>query len=234
MIRQQAIEMYSLYNSETVTKEFNKQKFYCFLQRDLSFPIEGTLKKLKKHEFLMKEKDTIDEICFIRSGCVMAMKKCSRVIDFYTEEDIVGFDELILTESAKHSFKAISDEVIIIKYKKSEIVEKILNAQEGYLYHYVHMQNQIRRLLEKEALLRLPSEKRVGYALLQIMSGSGIQHKELITFPKHINKGILAKYTNLNRNTVTTVLQKLQEESIIQIKQRNMYINIVRLQSQFT
>ncbi|MBC6316285.1 Crp/Fnr family transcriptional regulator [Listeria grandensis] len=236
MMNQQTKEMHFLYNSETVTQEFSEHKFYYFLQKDLFSPIEGTIKKFKKHEFLITEKEMVDEIYFIQSGCVMAMKNYSRVIDFYTEEDIVGFDCLLLTDLAAHSFKAISDEVLIMKYKKSEIIEKVLNAQEGYLYHYVHMQNQIKRLLEKEELLRQPSEKRIGFALLQIIKGCGARkrYSELVTFPKHINKGILAKYTNLNPNTVTNVLQKLQEESIIQVIQRTMHVNVLKLQSKLS
>ncbi|MBA3927760.1 Crp/Fnr family transcriptional regulator [Listeria rustica] len=237
MIKQQTEEMHVLYNSETVTQEFNEHKFYYFLQKDMMTPIEGTVKKFKKHEFLLNEKEMIDEIYFIQSGCVMAMKNYSRVIDFYTEADIVGFDCLLLTDLAAHSFKAITDEVIIMKYKKMEIIEKVLNAQEGYLYHYVHMQNQIKRLLAKEELLRLPSEKRIGFALLQIIRGCGgnsQEYSERVTFPKHINKGILAKYTNLNPNTVTTVLQKFQEESIIQVTQRTMHINVWKLQSKIS
>ncbi|EUJ31407.1 Crp/Fnr family transcriptional regulator [Listeria cornellensis] len=226
-------EMQFLYNSDVVNEEFNEYKFYYFLQKDMLYPLQGTIKQFKKHEFLINEKDSINEIYFIQSGYVMAMKRSSQVIDFYTKSDILGFDGLLLSELAEHSFEVISDEVTIMKYKKIDIIEKILNLQEGYFYHYVHMQNQVKRLLEKEELLRLPSEKRIGFALLQIIKryGEGNRRSGIVPFPKHINKGILAKYTNLNPNTVTNVLQKFQEESIIQTIQRTMHINLTKLQS---
>ncbi|MBC1457862.1 Crp/Fnr family transcriptional regulator [Listeria newyorkensis] len=233
MLEQQTKEMHMLYNAETVTKEFNERKFYYYLQKDVFPPLAGTMKRFKKHEFLMKEKDTIDEIYFIQSGCVMAIKNDSWVFDFYAETDIIGFDSLLLSHFATHSFQVISDEVIAMKYKKSEIIEKVLNAQEGYLYYYVHVHNQVKRLLAKEALLRLPSEERIGLALLQIIKGYRDRtiHRGRILFPKHINKGILAKYTNLNPNTITTVLQKFQDQAIIQVIHQRMHVDIWKLRS---
>ncbi|WP_430535864.1 Crp/Fnr family transcriptional regulator [Listeria rocourtiae] len=230
---QQMEEMHFLYNTETVTKEFNKQQLHYFLQKDMLFPIEGTVKKFEKHEFLIKEKDVIDDIYIIQSGHVMAMRSSSWVSDFYKETDIIGFNGLLLQNFADYSFKVISDEVITIKYKKTEVVEKVLNTQEGYLYHYVHMKSQVRRLLAKEKLLRLPSEERIGFALLQIINRyrDRTVYVGLIPLPKDINKGILAMYTNLNPNTVTTVLQAFRDESIIRVIQQTMHIDVWKLKA---
>ncbi|MBC1459234.1 Crp/Fnr family transcriptional regulator [Listeria newyorkensis] len=230
MLETQTKEMYFLYHSEIVKEAFNTHKLYCFLQNDLLYPIQSRLKKLKKHDLLIKEKDISDEVYFIQSGCVMEKKGQFLVNGFYTKEDIIGFDSLLQTNKAEYSLEIISDEATIVKYKKAEIIEKILSVQEGYFYYYVHIQNQVQRLREKEALLRLHSaEQRIESALLQLVSGYWNRHNELVPLPKYINKSILAKYTNLNSNTVTTVLQKLQKESIIQVNKRKIEINLIKL-----
>ncbi|MBC1436008.1 Crp/Fnr family transcriptional regulator [Listeria rocourtiae] len=230
MLESHVKEMYFLYHSEIVKEAFNTHKLYCFLKKDLLYPVQSKVKKLNKHDLLIQEQNISSEVYFIQSGCVMEKKGQFLVNGFYTKGDIIGFDSLLLTDKSEYSLEVMSDEATIVKYKKAEIIEKILSTQEGYFYYYVHIQNQVKRLLEKEALLRLYSaEQRIESALLQLVSVYWDRDNEVALLPKYINKSILAKYTNLNSNTVTTVLQKLQKESIIQMDKRKIEINLIKL-----
>ncbi|EUJ17208.1 hypothetical protein PGRAN_16227 [Listeria grandensis FSL F6-0971] len=226
-----ATEMHFLYNTKIVHEAFNKERFFRFLQDDSFSCAKKVTKEYSKHEVLIKEKEKNEGLFFIEEGYVMATQK-NRVVSLHTSGDIIGFEDLILYSHAKYSFKAISDKVRIIKYNKAETVEKILNAQEGYLYYYIHLQNTLQHLRTREELLRLPSEQRISLVLLRFALSYGMKNGNTtkVWLPKYINKGIIAKYSNLNPNTVTVTLQKLEAAEIIESVRREIYVNVEKLQ----
>lgn len=87
-------------------------------------------------------------------------------------------------------------------------------------------------MMKREQLLRLPSEQRISLALFRLSQkyGKRILKTNKTIFPKPINKGMIAKYTNLNPNTITAVFQKLQAEKIVESMHRSMHIDLLRLE----
>ncbi|EUJ23686.1 cAMP-binding domain-containing protein [Listeria grandensis FSL F6-0971] len=225
-------EMHFLYNDKIVHEEFNKEQFFHFLQDDSFLSTNKVAKQYRKKEVLIREQEEVRDLFFIKEGCVMATQESKRVMSFHASGDIIGLENLILYSDAKYSFEVISDKVSIIKCNKAEMVEKILNAQEGYLYYYIHLQNLIQHLRNKEELLRLSSEQRINLVLFccALKYGEKKHGTTKVCFPKYINKGIIAKYSNLNPNTVTVSLQKLEEAKIIESVRRKMYIDLAKLE----
>ncbi|MBC1434916.1 Crp/Fnr family transcriptional regulator [Listeria rocourtiae] len=231
-MRNNITEMQFLYTQESISQQFSKEKFCQFLQEDMIFPLKGIRKKYRKNDIIIPEGGTINEIYFIESGHVVAMKDGEKVIDFHAKNEIIGLTNLLLDSQSEYTFQVISNDLVTIRYDKESIIEKVINTQEGYFYHYVHMQNQISQMMDKEELLRLPSEQRISLALFTLVNkfGEATDDPDLICFPKPISKGMIAQYTNLNPNTITNVLQKLQEEDILYPARRAFYIDTFKLQ----
>ncbi|MBA3926455.1 Crp/Fnr family transcriptional regulator [Listeria rustica] len=199
-MNQQALGMHFLYNARIVENEFSKEKFLQSLQDDVVYPITGTIKQYEKYEHIMKESGIVGEIFFIVSGYIVACEGKTRISHFYGSQDIIGLENLMLESPTSYSFEVISDKVKVIKYKKVDIIEKLFNTQEGYLYHYVYMQDRMTQMIRREQLLRLSSEERISLALFRLSEryGEPIPQSNVSIFPKAINKGMLARYTNLN------------------------------------
>ncbi|MBC1457863.1 Crp/Fnr family transcriptional regulator [Listeria newyorkensis] len=231
-MRNNIAEMEFLYSQESIATQFSRDKFHQFLQEDMIFPLKGVRKKYSKNEIIIPEGEVTNEIYFIESGNVAATKDGENVINFYAENEIIGLTNLLLDSHSEYAFQVISNELFVTKYDKESIIEKVINTQEGYFYHYVHMQNQVSQMIEKEQLLRLPSEQRISLALLILGTkfGEETNDQDLIGFPKSISKGMIGQYTNLNPNTITNVLQKLQEEEIIYPARRAFYVDIFKLE----
>ncbi|KGL41289.1 hypothetical protein BMT55_03575 [Listeria newyorkensis] len=233
-MRQKVEMMTLLYDQRHIEKQFSEEKFQTFLQKDTIFPLEGTRKKYRKGDILIEEDDEVDDIFFIASGHLVATKNTENVIDFYAHQDVIGLSHLLLGSRSEYAYQVISNELTVVKYAKEDIIDNVINTQEGYFYHYVHMQNQVARMMEKEALLRLPSEERISRAIWKLGEkfGQSMQDDpDTICFPTQISKGMLAQYTNLNPNTVTNILQKLQAEDIIYSMKRTIYFNTYKLQA---
>lgn len=230
----QKLEMMSLlYNQRYIEKQFSEEKFQFFLEEDTIFPLEGRRKKYRKGDMLVAEEDEVDDILFIESGYLMAMKDEENIIDFLGPQDIIGLSNLLLGSPSDYVYQVISNELTVLTYSKADVIDKVMNTQEGYFYHYVHMQNQVTRMMEKEALLRLPSDIRISLTLLHFGNKFGERMQDTpdtICFPKQISKGMLAQYTNLNPNTVTNILQKLQAEEILFSTKRMIYFDTYKLQ----
>lgn len=123
-MKQQAVEMDFLYRADVVKEDFSKEKLLQFLQNDQIYPIKGSVKQYKKYEQIILESEAVEETFFIVSGYIMATKGNKRVVGFYTEEDVIGLEDLMLNSQSHYSFEAISDEVSVIRYDKGDIIEK--------------------------------------------------------------------------------------------------------------
>ncbi|WP_430534788.1 hypothetical protein [Listeria rocourtiae] len=155
---------------------------------------------------------TKDASFIIESGHVAVLNTEGDIIDF-----LGAGNELVQADSLDSPyFEVISNELCVMKFDRNTIEAKQTNAV----------------LAKKEALLQLPTELRVSQALFQLGMRHGMETGDpaLLRFPKAINKGRLAEYTNLNPNTITKVLKKLQVEGVIYNMSREMHIDIFELE----
>lgn len=155
---------------------------------------------------------TKDASFIIEAGHVAVLNAAGDIIDFLgAGNEMVQVDSL-----GSYSFEVISNELRATKFDR--------NRMEASQTSTV--------LAKKEALLQLPTEQRISQALLHLGMRHGAETGDpaLLRFPKAINKGKLAEYTNLNPNTITKVLKKLQVEGVIYNMSREMHIDIVELE----
>ncbi|KMT58586.1 Crp/Fnr family transcriptional regulator [Paenilisteria newyorkensis] len=222
-----------LYGEAHISEDFNEVKFREFIQDDLIFPTRGVKKHYMKHDILIQDGTDENDVYFIEKGIVAATLDGKIVVDFFAENDVIGLSNLTLGSSPDYIFTVISDEVEVTRYRKEDLIEKIMNTQEGYLYHYVHMKNMTNRLLARQELWRLPTEERVIIVLLELGKkyGKEAKDKDTLCFPKQISKGMIAQYTNFNPNTITTILQKLQEEDCIYAVRSSIFVNTEKLET---
>ncbi|MBC2117602.1 Crp/Fnr family transcriptional regulator [Listeria booriae] len=232
-MRQKMIEMNNLYSEESITSQFSERKFRQFIETDSIFPTSGVKKIFNRNDTIFKSNSDLNAVYFIEEGIVTATIEGEVVVDFYTTSDVLGFSNLMLGSDAFYKYQVLSDELVVTRYAKEDIIEKIINTQEGYFYHYVHMQNRVHHMAKKEELLRLPTRQRISKVLLEFGEkyGEATSEKNIISFPKQISKGMIAQYTNLNPNTVTNVLQKLQEEGYIYTIKSAIYMDKSKLKT---
>ncbi|MBA3925829.1 Crp/Fnr family transcriptional regulator [Listeria rustica] len=226
------LDMNSLYSEDSIASQFSEHKFRRFIEEDCIFPVRGVKKTFNRNDIILKASDDLNAIYFIEEGIVTATIGKGVVVDFYTARDVLGLSNLMLGSSPLYTYQVLSDELVVTRYAKEDIIEKIMNTQEGYFYHYVHMQNQMKHMVKKEELLRLPTRQRISSVLLELGQkyGKETAEKNIISFPRQISKGMIAQYSNLNPNTITSVLQKLQEEGFIYTIKSAIYMDQPKLE----
>ncbi|MBC1907651.1 Crp/Fnr family transcriptional regulator [Listeria booriae] len=222
-----------LHAESDISKDFNEMKFRQFIQDDFIFPIQGVKKNYVKQDILIREGADTNDVYFIEQGMVAATLDGNVAVDFFTKNDVIGLSNLTLGSKSDYTFTVLSDEIEVTRYRKEDLIEKIMNTQEGYLYHYMHMQNTASRLLARQELLQLPTEERIIFVLLELSEkyGNEVDDKDMLRFPKQINKGRIAQYTNFNASTIATVLQKLQEEACIYPVRSAIFVNTEKLET---
>ncbi|MBC1458780.1 Crp/Fnr family transcriptional regulator [Listeria newyorkensis] len=211
------MDMDSLYSEASIISHFSERRFRRFIEEDRIFPVRGVKKTFNRNDIIFKASNDLNAIYFIDEGIVTGTIEKGVVVDFYTVRDVLGLSNLMLGSDSAYTYQVLSEELVVTRYAKEDIIEKVMNTQEGYFYHYVHMQNLVKRMVKKEELLRLPTLQRISSVLLELGEkyGEETSEKNIISFPRHISKGMIAQYANLNPNTITSVLQKLQEEGFI-------------------
>lgn len=227
------IDMNSLYSEASITSQFSEYRFRQFIEEDCIFPVKGVKKTFNRSDIVLKASNDLNAIYFIEEGIVTATLGKGVVVDFYTANDVLGLSNLMLGSTSLYTYQVLSDELIVTRYAKEDIIEKIMNTQEGYFYHYVYMQNQAKHMVKKEELLRLPTWQRISLALLELGEkyGEKTSEQHIISFPRQISKGMIAQYTNLNPNTITSVLQKLQQEGFIYTIKSAIYMDKPKLKT---
>lgn len=225
--------MNSLYSEASIASQFSERRFRQFIEEDCIFPVRGVKKTFNRNDVILQASHDLNAIYFIEEGIVTATIGKGIVVNFYTERDVLGFSNLMLGSTPLYTYQVLSDELVVTRYAKEDIIEKIMNTQEGYFYHYVHMQNQVNQMVKKEELLRLPTRQRISSVLLELGEkyGEKTSEKNIISFPRQISKGMIAQYANLNPNTITNVLQKLQEEGFIYTIKSAIYMDKPKLET---
>lgn len=226
------MDMDSLYSEASIVSQFSERRFRRFIEEDRIFPVRGVKKTFNRNDIILKASNDLNAIYFIDEGIVTGTIEKGVVVDFYTARDVLGLSNLMLGSDSAYTYQVLSEELVVTRYAKEDIIEKVMNTQEGYFYHYVHMQNLVKRMVKKEELLRLPTLQRISSVLLELGEkyGEETSEKNIISFPRHISKGMIAQYANLNPNTITNVLQKLQEEGFIYTIKSSIFMDKSKLE----
>ncbi|MBC1605518.1 Crp/Fnr family transcriptional regulator [Listeria rocourtiae] len=176
----------------------------------------GSLEKTNGVEMKYSKNDIISktDVAFvIESGYVAVLNADGDIMDFIG----IGSGILSLDALSSYSFEVISNELLVIQYEQ----DTVLSNEKDFI------------VPKKNNLLKFSSEQRISQTLFQLGRRHGTETGDpgLIRFPKAINKGSIAKYTNLNPNTVTKALKKLQSEGVIYNRSRELFIDMFEMES---
>ncbi|MDT0111371.1 hypothetical protein QJV45_12890 [Listeria booriae] len=232
----------NLYDITEIKEYFNFSKFAKFLCTNDIMPIPYETVSFKKNMYPLKEtiptigledEQPDTEFIYIIESGIATMEKDNIVLDIKASDDIVGFSDLFTFNCSNYSYKVISNVMNVVKFNKAHVVDKLLNTQEGYLYHYSYTLRERQNLEFKERIRREKAESKVVFAmhhLLGKLNLSNIEKSDLYTsFP--ITMATLANYVHLNVNTVSTVLHSLMKLGMVQIKNKQIFVNFRKIET---
>ncbi|MDT0110967.1 Crp/Fnr family transcriptional regulator [Listeria booriae] len=226
-------DMRALYHQDVIDSQFNPVKFLLFLRQDDVLKIDSERVTFNKNDYLVKERDYSEYIYFIEEG-VVTVESDERVIDFKATSEIIGFQDLMDFNNTNFSYKVFSKNLIAHKFRKIEVIDKVLNTQEGYLYHYHCINREMQELQIKEVLLRKNSIERIKSALIYLLKKFEKENQksiinEFIELPITID--LLAQYVEMNHVTLYRKLKEMKNQEILYTKKQKIYIDIIALQS---
>lgn len=231
----------NLYDITEIKEYFNFSKFAGFLCTNEIMPIPYETVSFKKNTYPLteivptggpdEERADTEFIYIIESG-IATMEKEDIVLDIKASDDIVGFSDLFTFNSSNYSYKVISNVMNVVKFNKAHVVDKLLNTQEGYLYHYSYTLRERQNLEFKERIRREKAESKVVLAIHHLLDKLNLLNAEksdLYTeFP--ITMVTLANYVHLNVNTVSTVLHNLMKLGMVKIRNKQIFINFEKIE----
>ncbi|MBC1605517.1 Crp/Fnr family transcriptional regulator [Listeria rocourtiae] len=232
----------NLYDITEIREYFNFSKFAGFLCTNDIMPIPHETVSFKKNTYPLRETihtgaeedERVDtEFIYIIESGIATMEKDNIVLDIKASDDIVGFSDLFTFNSSNYSYKVISNAMTVVKFNKAHVVDKLLNTQEGYLYHYSYTLRERQNLEFKERIRREKAESKVILAvhhLLEKLNLLNLKISDLYTsFP--ITMVTLANYVHLNVNTVSTVLHNLMKLGVVKIDNKQIFVNLEKIEA---
>ncbi|MBC6315253.1 Crp/Fnr family transcriptional regulator [Listeria grandensis] len=222
------MELQELYAIDAIQEDFNPKKLLPILLNDAIFPIPKEQLIIKKSEELMLQVEATDFVYAIEQG-VSALVLNSQIIDFVSENGFIGLHHSKQLEHTDFHAVALSKELIVWKFELTDVIAKIMNIQEGYLYHYNYMRLIYDRYTQKIASM---GEMNVEKVLLSLRSialwyGTGETCNGFIKIPTCFTRKILANYMGISRTTLSTVLTSLEKEKqIFTNEQQQLFIKI--------
>jgi CRP/FNR family transcriptional regulator, nitrogen fixation regulation protein len=180
---------------------------------ELSLAIEriGVRKRFKSNEQIYGEKESAAYFYKVVSGCVRSytvVEDGRRLIAaFYLRADIFGLEH---SELRAFSSEAVSDaEILVISRDDIMRLAARENAAAGDLW--AHVANELHRTQNHLLLLNKSASERVIAFLLEM--SDRIQPSGEIELP--MSRPDIADYLGLNSETVSRILRKLEDASVI-------------------
>ncbi|AQY50376.1 hypothetical protein PWEIH_16078 [Listeria weihenstephanensis FSL R9-0317] len=210
------MELQELYAIDAIQEDFNPKKLLPILLDDTIFSIPKEQLIIKKSEELMLQVEETDFVYAIEHG-VSALVLNSQIIDFASESGFIGLHHSKQLENTDFHAVALSKELVVWKFELTDVIAKVMNIQEGYLYHYNYMRLIYDRYTQKIASM---GEMNVEKVLLSLRSvalwyGTGEVCNGFIKIPTCFTRKILANYMGISRTTLSTVLTSLEKEQLI-------------------
>lgn len=222
-----------LYHQDEIDSQFNATKLFDFLRQDNILPIGCKKMFFHRNDYLISKGERSEYVYYIEDGLV-SMEGNDRVIDFKSASDIVGFQELMMFEKTEFSYKALSKGVIVWKFKKIEVLDKLLNTQEGYLYHYHYLTQELQSLQQKEIFLRKASAEKLEQSLIYLIKKFGTKSKTVYS-TKFVELPItvvsLAQYIEVHHATIYRKIREMKKHNIVYTEKQKIYVNLEALKN---
>lgn len=184
---------------------------------------------LKKGEKLFLEGETIESIFIVSKGALKLIKSTSngkeQIINILNSGDLAGEVNVFGKEkNSKVSAIAINDSEVF-EINKSDL-DKLINNNPSILIKLlnglsnkvIHLQNLTANLSENNI------NSRIACMLLEFLDKYKSQEGEEISINLPINRGEMANYCGVTRETISRKLSSYEKEKIIKLKGKKLII----------
>lgn len=210
------MEVYSeknFYSIEEISILYNSERLIDMLLNDKSLQIRYETIKVKKGEHLILASTKSEFVYFTNKG-LLAMKKENYIFDFISVGDFIGLYELFIEETSILNVLGIKESEVL-RFKKKDVIFKMLSYQEGFFYYLYHMNRMLGKTINKQTMLVMSAEKRVIVALIQILERFGKANKEGFLLPKEFTNKLISEYSKCHLTTMPYIFKNLQNYGAI-------------------
>lgn len=213
-----------LYSRESIETEFNKEKLYSLLLNNDFFEVKKQEILLQKDGNVTLRNGKVDYVYYISQGIAFTSIG-EQIIDFCGQGEFVG---LVDNSSVKGSDFYLNPltELTVWRFKKSDVMTKVMSLQDGYLYYYNCMQERYQSYTNRIMLHEETDEKRTLIALHDIGEKFGRYNASLnmCVIPKAFTRKLVAAYLGISRTKLSDILSKLKKEGMISLNERRQIV----------
>lgn len=203
----------SFYSIDKIGLLYNSKQMIDMLLNDMNFKIPFSIITLKRKELLISENERSEFVYFIKDG-ILAMKRDNYIFDFIKSNEFVGLYELSEKDNSVFNIIAIK-ETELLRFKKTDILWKVLSYQEG-LFYYLHNMNAIViKSIEKQNILLMAAEKKIVVALIDLLERFGKSTKEGTILPREFTNKLISEYTRCHLTTMLYVFKEFKDNRVI-------------------
>lgn len=215
-------ELIALYTHDEINRHFNEQKLFDFLLNQAK--LKSSVQRVKNGRILnLRSSD--ETIFFIEKG-IVSISVDETILYFKGVGRFVGLESLLFHDSNDLEFSAVG-EVEVLEFKKVDIIDALMNMQEGWLYGYlinVHLQE---LLVQQYMFSKMRTKKRSKELLKVLAKEISNENESLINLPKQLNYTVLTKYLGVSYVTIRKLFEEFRKESfIIEGPNRSISINL--------
>ena len=204
------------------------------LFRNLSFTEIDALcmlnrfKKSKKNELLDLPFSENERIYFLKQGTIKLIKINGEgdeiLLAIIQKGDLFGELDLQKPEESNEFFRVMSEEAIICTFLREKLEEVMSQKPDftlGYIkfigFNFRKIQNSYKNILFKDARTRL-------LLLLQMLIEKENPKGSSFTLPNHLTQKDIAQLICTTRQTVISLLNKLEQEGILRYAQKEIEV----------
>lgn len=208
-----------LYNIEAIKRDFSLGKLLSILLDDEVYPIRKQKLVFEKSEMFYMENEEDSYVFAIEKG-ISSVFIGNQLVNFVGAGEFIGLHCEGSTDETRFSGSVISDEVVVWRFHFHDVLAKIMNIQEGYLYHYNYMISIYPIYLNKILAMGADVEERV-FGFLEIIAGKfGEIDGPFVKIPSFFTRKLLSDYINVSRMTLNTTIKRLEEKELIKLDDR--------------
>ncbi len=203
-------DLLELYSKKEVEERFNEKELLKLLENQ--FAISKERKKIRNgHQIVLK--DSEEYVYYIVHGAV-SVSKNGTIYCFEGNGRFIGLENMFFANHMDLDFHAIGD-VEVIKFKKSQVIESLMNTQEGWIFGYqiAYRLNQV--IIDHCVYYKLKARTRSKKFLVELADELHEANDMKDFLPKEINYRILSEYLGISYATVRKLFSQLRKEGFI-------------------
>ncbi len=191
---------------------------------------------VKKGDYLYLHADDADKVFFIHSGVLKIVslpnKSHELILTIVLQGDVFGELSVFGGDSRMEYAQAIEDSVVcaLDKNQVSVLMREVIPFRE-YIFKLIGLRiSSVQKRLE--SMLFKDARTRIMEFIIDQAVKAGRMRNGVVNLPNYLTHQEIASYTGSSRQTVTTVLNQLREESLLEFdRKRFTILNFDLLQS---